>query len=57
LKFISANTFDGGRGELNCACINKDLYVRGDANGDRKADFHIQIVRDGFGMSAGDFEL
>jgi serralysin len=61
-SFIGSNAFSGVDGQLRFSCLNKSgtaydrTYVSADVNGDRTADFQIEL----FGLkslSAGDFIL
>ena len=51
-SFIGAKAFSGKAGELQ----SKNGIVAGDVNGDKVADFHIEIANH-HGLVAGDFIL
>jgi Ca2+-binding RTX toxin-like protein len=54
-KFIGTQSFHGKKGELHYKDLGDKCLVRGDVNGDAKADFEI-LVKAG-ALSAGDFLL
>jgi serralysin len=55
-KFIGTQGFHGVKGELHYVKFNGFVIVEGDVNGDRKADFQIE-VRGVTSLAANDFEL
>jgi len=54
--FIGEKAFSGNTQELRYSNVNGDTYVYGDTNGDKKADFSIQLDKT-IELVKGDFIL